>query len=125
MKKYFILLVTFSFFVSILGVNVSLDYCPMKESYSFSFIKKAYTCCCTKSTKRNCCKSEKVIFKKITDHYVASVIKFLPLEGNIVLQDHYFIIFESINSKPYTLKGNYKPPVSQVPLNILYRSILV
>lgn len=125
MKKIFILFITFSFFVSILGINVSLDYCPMKEKYSFSFIKKAYSCCCTKSNKRNCCKSEKIVFKKITDHYVTTVIKCPPLDNNIVIQDHYFLIPELISSNFYRLKDTYKPPVSQVSLTILYRSILI
>lgn len=125
MKKIVILFITFSFFVSILGINVSLDYCPMKEKYSFSFIKKAYTCCCTKSNKRNCCKSEKVVFEKITDHYVTTTIKYLPLESNIVIQDHYFLIPELINSSLCSLANNYKPPVPLISLTILYRSILV
>lgn len=125
MKKIFILFITFSFFVSILGINVSLDYCPMKEKYSFSFIKKAYTCCCTKSNKRNCCKSEKIVFKKITDHYVITTVKSLLLDNNIISQNHYFLIPELINSIFYSLTNNYKPPVSLVSLTILYRSILV
>ncbi len=125
MKKIFILFITFSFFVSILGINVSLDYCPMKEKYSFSFIKKEYTCCCTKSNKRNCCKSAKVVFKKITDHYVTTAIKYLQFDNDIVPQDHYFLIPELQNSNFYSLKNNYKPPVPRVSLTILYRSILV
>ena len=125
MKKTIILFITFSFFVSILGINVSLDYCPMKDKYSFSFIKKAYTCCCTKSNKRNCCKSEKVEFKKITDHYVTTAIKYLPLDNCIVIQDRYFLIPELTNSDFYSFTSSYKPPVPQVSLTILYRSILV
>jgi hypothetical protein len=125
MKRAIILLTAFSFFVSIIGVNVTMGYCPMKKNYSFSFVKQAYSCCCTKSNKKKCCNSEKIIIKKIADNYISSAIKSIPIENNFIFKRHCFLIPKLIDSNEHEIAENYKPPGTVVPIIILHRSILI
>lgn len=125
MKKIIILITAFSFFVSILGVNATVGYCPMKKNYSISFFKKAYSCCCTKSNKKKCCNSQKIEIKKITDHYLSSVVKSIPLENSFALNQHRVSVPKQVIIGNLAIKENYKPPGDPVSLIILYRSILI
>jgi hypothetical protein len=125
MKRIIILITAFSFFVSIIGVNMTIGYCPMKKNYSFSFIKKVYSCCCTKSNKKKCCNSEKVVFKKITDHYLGTAIKSIPFENDFIVNRYCFFIPKLIRPNHRTIHDDCKPPGTSVPLTILYRSILI
>lgn len=125
MKKIIILITAFSFFVSILGVNATIGYCPKKKNYSISFLKKAYSCCCTKSNKKKCCNSQKVETKKITDDYLCSVVKSISMENGFALNQHCVSGPKQVIIRNHTIKENYKPPGAPVSLIILHRSILI
>jgi hypothetical protein len=125
MKRIIILITAFSFFVSIIGVNMTIGYCPMKKNYSFSFLQKGYSCCCTKSNMKKCCNSEKIIVKKIADNYISSVIISIPIENDFIINRYCFSIPKLIASNVHRIAENYKPPGAVVPIIILHRSILI
>ena len=127
MKKLTTIFLCFSILFSTLGIRLNVDYCPMKESYSFSF-SGVHKCCCDKPGKKSCCKSQKIVFKKIEDDYVASgfhlVIPQMQVVGiltNHIKVSNQILVGEDANQ----MLQNSKPPDLPVSRNILYRSILV
>lgn len=124
-KRAIILTIAISFIVSTLGINVAIGYCPMKQSYSFSFLKKSIPCCCSKPHKGNCCKSNQIVFKKITDHYYPSTLKFISHQAITIPKNFEFKIIEPITYYYTSSRFKYKPPIPHRSLNILYRSILI
>jgi hypothetical protein len=125
MKRAIILFTAFSFLVSIIGINVTIGYCPMKKNYSFSFLQKGYSCCCTKSNKKKCCNSERIVVKKIADNYISSAIKSIPSENDFAINRYCILIPKLIGSNEQKIVEYYKPPRTVVPIIILHRSILI
>lgn len=123
-KRAIILTITISFIVSTLGINVAIGYCPMKQSFSFSFLKKSIPCCCSKPHKSNCCKSTQIVFKKITDHYYPSTFKFAN-DQPIIAKNFELKIIEPTIYYSLLSKFKHKPPIPNRSLSILYRSILI
>ena len=125
LKRAMVLTIMISFIVSTLGVNMAIGYCPMKKSYSFSFFKQSIPCCCSKPHKGNCCKSNQLVFKKITDHYYPSVFKIINYQPINISKSYELVLLEPPVYYHICSKLQYKPPISRPPLTILYRSILI
>lgn len=126
MKKITAILLTFSILLSTLGVSIAVNYCPMKKSYSFSIVKNAKSCCCKASNKDNCCKSKKIVLKKITDNYLSSQYNFNNSQsGFSVFLYPIYAYKPAAFIKEIKFFKNLRPPELPVSLNILYRSILI
>ncbi len=126
MKKALILLLAFVVTLSSFGFSITIGYCPMKHSHSVSFTNKT-TCCCKNSTEKGCCKSHQIHFKKVVSNYLASVPVSILAHSDFIVskccsltQNHFYCLVSQ-----NLLSQNTDPPEPHVPLNILYRSILV
>jgi len=126
LKKITAITLAFSILLSTLGVNIAVNYCPMKKSYSFSILKNAKSCCCKTSHKGNCCTSKKIVLKKIEDNYVSSQFNFSGHQVDFTFFQYPSFIYKPITFvKEINFYKDLKPPDSPISLSILYRSLLI
>ena len=124
LKKVIAISLVFIFLISTLGLSVVISYCPMKEGYSFSL--REHKSCCGDSRKNDCCKTSKLSFNKIEDNFIASSYHFNTPQFDIIsCTSQPSVSFSTVHSKKITYYQNLPPPKTAVPLNILYRSILI
>jgi hypothetical protein len=105
---------------------MAMSYCPMKKGYTFSLVGKS-SCCCEKTDHGNCCKSKKIVLKKIEDRYVASTTQVISVHFETIAYEYSSSLipaFYSIqdNSNP---NWDHAPPGRSVSLNILHGSLLI
>ena len=126
-KKVIYIFLSFIFLISNMGVTIAANYCPMEKGYSFSLSSLEESCCCGDANEGNCCQSKKIEIKKVKDSFVSTayqsasfhldlvLIEYAPLSKCMPVALHMAMLFNK----------DHSPPRSSVPLNILYRSILV
>lgn len=127
MKRFLTISLTFIFLLNTLGIAVAMDYCPMKKEYSFSLSGGKKSCCCEKADKGNCCKSKKVVLKKIEDRYVSSVSQTTPVQFEYFAYEYSSFLISKIYPVKNIVNSNrdHAPPERSVSLNILYGSFLI
>jgi hypothetical protein len=126
MKKLLSIGLAFSFLLSTMGLSIVIDYCPMKAGYSISFSEKKASCCCSKLN-NGCCRSHKVVLKKVEDNYTASEFQATPLPADLIIYDLHTLIVPGDVSEMMALIStrDHQPPEPPVPYPILFRSIQV
>ena len=125
MKKFVVILVLFSYAVSVTGLTVSNFYCCGKlRSTKIVFASTGKKSCTAKMSSKKCCKYDESFFK-VKDHHVVSTVDFVPdvhvaevvyFNANTFLQKHLssFITYYS-NAPPL------KPLQPQYLMNCNFR----
>lgn len=70
MKKFLVILLSFSLLLSTTGVSVVTHYCGIKGKTGISFgIYDTHSCCCKKPMNSSCCRNFVKVLKITADYY--------------------------------------------------------
>jgi hypothetical protein len=117
MKKFVVILVLFSYAVSVTGLTVSSFYCCGKlKSTKIVFASTGKKSCTSKMGSKKCCRYDESFFK-VKDNHVGASIEFVP---DVPVADIVYFDANTLLQKDYssfiTHYSNAPPEGLQVPV---------
>ncbi len=108
------------------GGTIYMEHCGMSKNPSYS-LSNEKSCCCSKTMHERCCNQEKIVIKKIDDHFSCTASASIhPLESAIFILPTLYIREISPQFIPYSIYvNNHAPPNASAPLFVLYKSLLI
>jgi hypothetical protein len=109
MKKFVVILVFFSYAVSVTGLTVSKFYCCGKlKSTKIVFASTNKKSCTAKMGNKKCCKYDESFFKVSDNHFVSTaefvpdvpVAEFVYFDANIFLQKEFSTFITHYSNAP-------------------------